>query len=55
MAAVLRRHGATACERDAIRCLIGRGFRDSDIAALAGDAMYEARQDAVTSTMARSR
>lgn len=52
MAAALRTYDATACESDAIRCLMGRGFAYGDIAVMVDLALLTARreiaQDAAT-------
>lgn len=53
MAADLRRLGATDSERSAIRALSAAPYRLGDVAALAEDALFEARQNAVTAEMAR--
>jgi hypothetical protein len=55
MAADLRRYEATRSESDAMRCLLGlRCYRSGDIVTLIDDALFEARQSAVATTMARS-
>jgi hypothetical protein len=54
MAAQLRIHHATGSERDALRCLMGRGFRDGDVVALVDDALFEARQAAVADIVKRA-
>jgi hypothetical protein len=48
MAADLRRRGVPADEREAIRALCDCGYRMGDVAILAEDALFEARQSAVT-------
>lgn len=55
MATVLRDHDETATDAAAIRCLMNHGFRSGDIVALLDDVLFEARQAAVSDTMARSR
>jgi hypothetical protein len=51
MAADLRRLNVMGSERDAIRALTSCGYRMGDVAILAEDALYAARQGAVTKTM----
>jgi hypothetical protein len=53
MAADLHRLGATDSERSAIRALSSAPYRLGDVAALAEDALFEARQNAVAAEMAR--
>lgn len=53
MAADLVRLGAIQDERAAIRALTAAPYRLGDVAALAEDALYEARQAAVAAEMAR--
>lgn len=52
MAADLMQAGVPATEREAVRMLC-TGFRWSDVAILAGDALYAAQQEAVTREMSR--
>jgi hypothetical protein len=54
MAADLRRLNVLDSERDAIRALSSLPYRFGDVAVLAEDALFEARQSAVSNTMARS-
>jgi hypothetical protein len=53
MAADLRRLGATGSERDAIRALTSCGYRMGDVAILAEDALFEARQQTVSREIAK--
>jgi hypothetical protein len=53
MAAKLRRMNALGSEADAIRALSSGPFRLGDVAALAGAALFEARQAAVATEMVR--
>jgi hypothetical protein len=55
MALHLLRLGATGSEREAVRALSSGPFRLDDVTALAEDALSEARQSTVATTMARSR
>jgi hypothetical protein len=43
MAKTLVKYNATANERDAIRCLMGRGFRNGDVALWSDQALEKAR------------
>lgn len=52
MAADLHRLGVTSSEREAIRALSSHGYRMGDVAILAEDALYAARQLAVHAAMA---
>ncbi len=54
MAARLAEAGIPATEREAIRILAAHGFRYGDIAALAEDALFAARQAAVAGAMQSS-
>ncbi|MBR0855635.1 hypothetical protein [Bradyrhizobium liaoningense] len=52
MAADLCRLGLPADEREAVRALCALNYRHVDVAALAGDALLEARQNAITAAIA---
>jgi hypothetical protein len=54
MAADLRRVNAIESERHALRALMAGPYRWGDVAALVNDALFEARQSAVSETMASS-
>jgi hypothetical protein len=54
MAAHLLRLGAMGSEAEAIRALACGPYRLGDVAALAGDALYAARQKALASAMAQA-
>lgn len=54
MAAHLRKVNVLGTEADAIRALCAGPYRLGDVATLAGDALFDAQQQAAADTMARS-